>query len=71
MARTKTKKNKKGGGYTTTFNFLNGVHLLESIRIPDIRSALFRLPQEHLFRGGSKKKKRMKRTKRNKPNKRK
>ena len=62
MARTKTKKNKKGGGYTTTFNFLNGVHLLERIRIPDIRSALFRLPQEHLFRGGSKKKK----TKRNK-----
>ena len=56
MARTKTKKNKKGGGYTTTFNFLNGVHLLESIRIPDIRSALFRLPQAHLFRGGSKKK---------------
>ena len=65
MARTKTKKNKKGGGYTTSFNFLNGVHLLENIRIPDIRLAFFRLPEAHLFRGGSKKK-RMKRTKRNK-----
>lgn len=64
MARNKTKKTKKGGGYTTTFNFLNGVHLLEKIRIPDINSAMFRLPQAHLFRGGSKKKRR--RTKRNK-----
>lgn len=58
MPRTRTKKNKKGGGYTNTFNVLNGVHIMESIRIPDILSVLFRLPQASSFRGGSKKKKR-------------
>lgn len=61
MPRTRTKKNKKGGGYTTTFNVINGVHLLERIRVPDILSVLFRLPQASSFRGGSKKKRRTKR----------